>query len=275
MKQILKKTVVMLLTLIIVVNIVMPAYAGQGIYKSFVSTQEEIELAIKTYKNLSPKAKAIFEKSLSYDLEMLKFHQTYVDKNFVPDISRIQLYSSTVADPMQILSVQLAGIGLPSAVVYSLKAMGAGMVAAIADGPLPIGDILLAAATVSAVAVIAANWDAVSPKFNRIVAAFNKAFSGVSSNISAAFSKIKGEAKQEAERQKGGTGNNNKNNDEKNFYHLTASEFISKFRKASVRREFPSQMLEKTVLEIQALARSGSRVAKTAWKLLTDGRFKK
>ena len=81
-----------------------------------------------------------------------------------------------------------------------MKAMGAGMVAAIADGPLPVGDILLAAATASAVLVIAAHWDVVSPKFNQITRAFQKAFSTAASNISSAFSKIKSDAKKEADK---------------------------------------------------------------------------
>lgn len=103
---------------------------------------------------------------------------------------------------MRILSIQLAELGLPSAVVYYLKAMGAGMVAAIADGPLPIGDILLAAATASVVVVVAANWDIVSPKFDRIIRAFQVAFSETASNITSAFAKIKGDAKKESDKKR-------------------------------------------------------------------------
>jgi hypothetical protein len=95
---------------------------------------------------------------------------------------------------------ELGGLGLPSAVLYSLNAMGAGMVAAIADGPLPVGDILLAATTASAVLVIAAHWDVVSPKFNQITRSFQKAFSTAASNILSAFSKIKSDAKKEADK---------------------------------------------------------------------------
>lgn len=98
---------------------------------------------------------------------------------------------------MTILSAQLAALSLPSAVVYSLKAMGAGMVAAIADGPLPIGDILLAAATVSAAVVIAANWNSISSKWTQIVAAFKKAFADSVNNVIKAFNSIKSDVNAE------------------------------------------------------------------------------
>ena len=77
---------------------------------------------------------------LSYDTKMLNFHKRYVDRNFVPTVFNRQFRSVSAVDAMRILSIQLAELGLPSAVVYSLKAMGTGMVITIADGPLPIGD---------------------------------------------------------------------------------------------------------------------------------------
>lgn len=116
---------------------------------------------------MTSEAQAIFDASLAYDSDMLEFHTTYVDKNFTPSLPRSQTRSDIAAtDPMRVLMAQLSRLGLPSSVLYSLKAMGAGMVASIADDPLPVGDILLAAATASTVIVIGANWDKVSPKFN-------------------------------------------------------------------------------------------------------------
>lgn len=140
---------------------------------------------------------------MAYDPEMLEFHTTYVDQDFTPPTPRPQTRAAAaVADPMRVLMAELGGLGLPSAVLYSLKAMGAGMVASIAEGPLPVGEILLAAATASAVVVIAAHWDVVSPKFDQITRAFQKAFSAATSNISSVFAKIKSDAQKEAERKK-------------------------------------------------------------------------
>ena len=136
-----------------------------------------------------------------YDSKILEFHTTYVDQSFTPPAYMPKTKSAGVAaDYMRILTLELDKIALPQNVTYVLKAMGASMVAAIADGTLPVGDILLAATTVSAVAIIAANWDDVAPKFDKIISAFQKAFSTVSSNITSAFAKIKSDAKKEADK---------------------------------------------------------------------------
>ncbi len=203
MKKLTTKVLSFILTLSMMFSLMVPAFAAEN-YDSegtLSNTQESIDAAREAYAALTPEAKAIFDASLTYDTEMLKFHTTYVDQNFTPPAPRPQTRSAAaVADPMRVLMVELGRIGLPSAVLYSLKAMGAGMVAAIADGPLPVGEILLAAATASAVLVIAAHWDVVSPKFNQITRAFQKAFSTAASNISSAFSKIKSDAKKEADK---------------------------------------------------------------------------
>lgn len=203
MKTLSKKLISLLLTLTMIFSLSATAFAAEnyGNVTTSINTQEDIDAARDAYAVLTPEAKAIFDESLAYDAEMLEFHKTYVDKNFTPPALRPQMRSAAaVADPMRILMAELGALGLPSAVLYSLKAMGASMVAALADGPLPLGDILLAAATASTAIIIAANWDAVSPKFNQIIGAFQKAFSTASSNISSAFAKIKSDVKKEVEK---------------------------------------------------------------------------
>jgi hypothetical protein len=54
-----------------------------------------------------------------------------------------------------------------------------------------------------------------------------------------------------------------------------ATDIISKECRGSVRKEFPGEMLDKTLEQIYNLARSGDRAARTAKKLLTESRFKK
>lgn len=159
-----------------------------------MGTTEEIQIARDSYDSLTPEAKAIFDSALAEDPDLLEFHKTYVDPSFKAPSKPARAYSTyavAAADPMTILSAQLAALSLPSAVVYSLKAMGAGMIAAIADGPLPLGDILLAAATVNAAIVIAANWNSISSKWTQIVAAFKKAFADSANNVISAFNSIK------------------------------------------------------------------------------------
>jgi len=55
----------------------------------------------------------------------------------------------------------------------------------------------------------------------------------------------------------------------------TADQYISKNRKAGIRAKFPGQYLDKTLNEIEKDAKAGNSDAKTAKKLLTDGRWKK
>ncbi|MBE9007566.1 hypothetical protein IQ259_21510 [Fortiea sp. LEGE XX443] len=53
---------------------------------------------------------------------------------------------------------------------------------------------------------------------------------------------------------------------------LFADTFISVCRKASIRREFPSEFLKYYLEDIKS---NKSAIGKKAWKLLNDGRFKK
>lgn len=55
----------------------------------------------------------------------------------------------------------------------------------------------------------------------------------------------------------------------------TASQIISKELRGSVNRVFPAEMRDKTLAEINRLAREGNEAARTARKLLQDSRFKK
>jgi RHS repeat-associated protein len=54
-----------------------------------------------------------------------------------------------------------------------------------------------------------------------------------------------------------------------------AGDWLGKYCKGSVNREFPDQFRSKTLEEILKLANSGNKDAKKAWKLLNDNRFKK
>lgn len=56
---------------------------------------------------------------------------------------------------------------------------------------------------------------------------------------------------------------------------MTADKIISTYQKASVRGEFPRQLLCNTLKEIIDMAKTGDKVAQTAKKLLTDSRFAK
>ncbi len=56
---------------------------------------------------------------------------------------------------------------------------------------------------------------------------------------------------------------------------LTAAEYISKNLKGGINAVFPGQFKGMAIKEIEAAAKNGDRAARTAMKLLTDGRFTK
>ena len=191
-----KKFLSIILVLAMTLSLCSTAFAVEYREENEIGTETDIEMAKDAYAALSPEAKTIFDAALANDPELLQFHRDYVDPNCSIKESPIAVHSAAaVAPPMTILNAQLALIDLPQAVKYALQAMGSGMVAAIADGPLPVGDILLAAATVSAAVVIAANWNEVSSKWNSIVIAFKKAFAASAANVVSAFQTILGEVK--------------------------------------------------------------------------------
>lgn len=199
MKKLTTKILSFILTLSVLFSLAVPAFAAENSAGAGISvdTQEEMDAAREAYAALTPEAKAIFEASLAYDPEMLKFHTTYVDESFTPP-APVPQARAAAADPMRVLMAELSGLGLPSAVLYSLKAMGAGMVASIADGPLPVGEILLAAATASTAVVIAAHWKTVGPKWSKIVSAFQNAFAAYANNVISALNSLKYKVNAEA-----------------------------------------------------------------------------
>lgn len=204
MKRLTTKILSFILTLSLICNSSIPVFAAEsyGYGETYINTKEDIEGAKRAYEALTPEAKRIFEQALIYDAETLEFHTTYIDPGFEEPAPKPQPRTTAFKDPMKVLMAELGKLSLPTSVLYSLKAVGAGMVASIADGALPVGEIILGITGAGAVAVIAANWDKVSPKWGQITAAFQKAFSAASSNISSAFSKIKESAKKEVEKKK-------------------------------------------------------------------------
>lgn len=204
-----KKIISLLLVVALTLSLSKTAAASSDSdYQSEIS-EEEIQIARESYYSLNHEAKVIFEEALQSNYEMLVFHVTYVDPAYklnnacvngdklIPyclmrdnGLSQVRMdYAGAVSS----LSSQLAALDLPTSVLYSLNAMGAAMVAAVADGPLPIGDILLAAATASVVIVVAVNWNSVAPKWSQIVAAFKRSFANSVNNITSAFNTIKGD----------------------------------------------------------------------------------
>lgn len=64
------------------------------------------------------------------------------------------------------------------------------MAASVADGPLPVGEILFAAAAASFAITCALNWDIVSDNWDKLVLAFQHAFTASVNNIIPAFNEL-------------------------------------------------------------------------------------
>ena len=58
-------------------------------------------------------------------------------------------------------------------------------------------------------------------------------------------------------------------------YRQTAIRHIAKNCKGSISREFPTECYNKTLGELRSLSQTGDKVARKAWKLINDGRFRK
>lgn len=187
-----KKFISLMLSVMLIFVLTEPALATENNNNVVNENQDEQEIAASIYNSLSPEAKLIFEQTISSNPELLEFHKKYVDKSFVVNPVKVTtIGESKVTGPAAILAAELAKLSLPVDVTYSLNAMGAGMVAAIADGPLPVGDIVLAATTASAIVVLAANWNDVVSKWSKIVDAFEIAFKESATNVVKAFKKIR------------------------------------------------------------------------------------
>lgn len=191
MKKLTTKIISFILMLSLIFSASVPAFATATEVNTLPSA-ESISLAEDMYKQLDENAKQLFEQELARDTELQRFHKEYIDPNYyTPQITFPQTRAAAVANPLTILNEELIALNLPTVVRYALTAIGSGIAAAGVDGPLPIGDIIGAVLAVGGVAVIAANWDVVGPKWNQIVRAFQKAFSATAKSISRAFAEVK------------------------------------------------------------------------------------
>lgn len=154
---------------------------------SIAQEQMEIEIAQQAYASFTDEQKLYFEQVIAGYPELVEYHQTYVNADY--DLSNV-VASISSSDPVSILMAEIAALALPTAVVYAINATGVGMVAAVADGPLPVGDIILAAAAASLAITCALNWTVVSTKWNKIVLAFQHAFVASVNNVLSAFNDI-------------------------------------------------------------------------------------
>ncbi|MGL5086476.1 MAG: polymorphic toxin type 35 domain-containing protein [Clostridium sp.] len=81
------------------------------------------------------------------------------------------------------LNSQLIVIGMPVALRYSFVSFGAGIMAAIVDGPIPVGDIIAIIISVGAGAVIWYYWDYIQENSEKIIGVLKNVFYEVAGYI--------------------------------------------------------------------------------------------
>ncbi|WJQ80616.1 hypothetical protein [Brevibacillus brevis] len=154
----------------------------------------EAELAKKVFNSLTPEAQENFvnfmvKQSEAGDSSLLDYHEEVIGKVEKVNNKMEKMPNKTAlkADPLDILSTKLDRLKLPRPVYYSFMAVGGGIAAAAADGPLPIGDIIGVLIAVGAGAVVGYYWDEIEPKFDEIIEAFQDSFTAMADEIVEAF----------------------------------------------------------------------------------------
>lgn len=148
----------------------------------------------ENFNNMSEEAKQIFLNEIKYDDELLNFHKENIDPSCtIQKPTRVKRSASALA---QVRS-GLQALNLPTPVYYSLVSFASSLVGAVADGPLPVGDIAALGTGVVSAVVIGYYWDDISGKTGSIKNVFARAFSKASSNVRLAMDRMfsKAEAK--------------------------------------------------------------------------------
>lgn len=213
MKNLTNRFISFMLVFALALSLSAPAFAAEysntDTLADEIGTAEDIQLVRDAFYALSPEAKSLYEASLVGDPDAQEFFKTYINPQYKPSDLVQGAYAANPAaaagsvDYVANLMARLNLLYLPRAVTEAFRAMAASMVVELSGGfVLPVGKILVAASAAAVVATIALNWDKVSPKFYRIVKAFQDTFAEFTSNISKAFAQIQQDAQKEVDAKK-------------------------------------------------------------------------
>lgn len=205
MRDAIKKSVSFILTLAIVFGFTAPAftlnnalaYEGQSIEIineniEIIDEIVNIEALKELFATMSPEAIEIYESSLTEDKEQLDFYVQYINPDFEPQDEYMDERFAT--NPISNIQVGLTALGFNFYIRTGFTAIASGIVAALADGPLLVGDTLGAVLAGGGFLIIALNWDTIAPKWNQVVNLFKKEFSAAAGEIVRLFDKIKARA---------------------------------------------------------------------------------
>lgn len=199
-----KKIICIMLSLVMILSMSIPSFATDSIsdndnaelvYTVDVSMSPE-EALLLAYENLTPEAKAIFEAAIANSPDVVTYHRNNIDAKY--EIPQAAVQSSTAAvDAVAVIQNGLSSMNIPADVKEALALFASGIAAALADGPLPFGDIYAIAVAAYTAVVVAAFWDVMVNNWDDVVALFQNAFDTIRSEIAAAMSSIKGDIEDE------------------------------------------------------------------------------
>ncbi len=162
---------------------------NESVHINYSFTDQECAKAV--FDGLSLEAQKIFLSHISCDPTLVEFHRENVDKAFSP--GRVTSFGSieksvNKSNLLNTIHNELVSLGLSTSVVYAFEGIASGIIAAAADGALPIGDIYATIVATYAAATLAEHWTTeIAPNWNEIVAVFQSAFSDMRENIAAAL----------------------------------------------------------------------------------------
>lgn len=162
-------------------------------YTVDVSVSAE-EILVKAYENLSDGAKEIFNSAIASNHELVEYHRRYIDRSYNANEYSTSNINRSATD---IISSGLSDLGLPVQVQEALNLLASGILAALADGPLVVGDIYALSISLYTAVVIAIYWDDIVECWDDIVTLFQQAYSTIQSSISDSMSLIEEDTVQE------------------------------------------------------------------------------
>ncbi len=155
-----------------------------------ISVEESL---IRAYSNLSPEAKEIFDSRIASNPALVEYHQNIVDPSY--DVT--QYMSSLSRSAVDIITSGLSNMNLPVQVQEALNLLSSAILAALADGPLPAGELYALSILLLTAIALADHWDVVAPQWDSIVLLFQQAFTSIISPISTSMASIKEDTIQE------------------------------------------------------------------------------
>lgn len=167
-------------------------YTNNTVEKCYAATKKNTTNKVsQLYNKLDPVAKGYFDIIINEDKSLYKYHKKYHKKYVKSETSMKKSALYDVVSELKELNSDLIALDIPTSARYAFLAAASGMSVGVADGPLPIADIIGAFVAIGAIGILAMEWPEIEKKWPEIEKAFEKCFSNISTDISKAFSKLK------------------------------------------------------------------------------------